>query len=53
LHALDGDILSLQCVSEEAGASCDRATTCAARTVWEAINARVRDALENMTLADL
>jgi Rrf2 family cysteine metabolism transcriptional repressor len=53
LRALDGEILPIRCVSEEDALPCDRGGVCAARTVWEAISARVLDALEGMTLADL
>jgi Rrf2 family protein len=53
MRALDGEILPIRCVSGEDALPCDRGGTCASRTVWEAISARVLDALEGMTLADL
>ena len=53
LHALDGDILSVRCVSEEPERACTRSPTCAARTVWQTIHSRVLETLDSMTLADL
>ena len=53
MRALDGEILPIHCVSEDDALPCDRGGTCASRAVWEAISARVLDALEGMTLADL
>jgi Rrf2 family protein len=53
LRALDGEILPVQCVSEERQECCDRHPQCGARTVWETIHARLIEALDGMTLADL
>jgi Rrf2 family protein len=52
LRALEGEILPLQCVSENAE-ECDRSHMCAARTVWTKVHARVSETLNEMTLADL
>ena len=52
LEALDGELLPLRCVSENA-AGCDRSPTCAARMVWTKVHARVSETLNEMTLADL
>ena len=52
LEALEGEILPLRCVSENA-AQCDRSSMCAARTVWTKVHARVSETLNEMTLADL
>ena len=53
LRALDGEIMPIHCVSGEDALPCDRGGVCASRTVWDAINAHVLNALEGMTLADL
>jgi len=53
LQALDGDILPVRCVSQEREQACTRSPTCGARTVWQTVHARVLEALDGMTLADL
>jgi Rrf2 family protein len=52
LEALDGEILPVRCLSDEQ-ARCERSPTCAARTVWTKVHARVSETLNGMTLADL
>jgi len=53
LRALDGGILPIRCVSEQEDVPCERGNNCGARAVWETIHARITEALEGMTLADL
>ena len=60
LEALDGDLLPMRCLGEQASLQgeqeallCDRSPTCAARTVWTTVYHRVVEALNGMTLADL
>ncbi len=52
LRALSGDILPVRCVSER-GTRCARSSSCTARAVWEAVQRRLVETLDNMTLADL
>lgn len=52
LRALSGDILPVRCVSERGG-HCARSSLCTARTVWEAVQRRLVETLDTMTLADL
>ncbi len=51
IRALEGEVVSLRCADAEV--PCTRLDQCAARTVWEQVNALVVSALENTTLADL
>lgn len=51
IRALEGDVVSLRCADTDV--ACARLEQCAARTVWEQVNALVVGALENTTLADL
>jgi Rrf2 family cysteine metabolism transcriptional repressor len=51
LYALDGEILPLNCIIEDA--TCERSPTCSVRTVWQTIHDRIQDTLDSMTLADL
>jgi Rrf2 family cysteine metabolism transcriptional repressor len=53
LRALDGEILPLQCLTEQEQQACERSDTCGARAVWEVVHTRVLDAMDGMTLADL
>ncbi len=51
-EATDGRALSLDCLGEEA-ASCDRASTCAARSAWEGLYGAMREYLGGITLREL
>ena len=54
IRALEGSIMPFSCVSEADGRPCERGSgTCAARKVWETVLAKVSEALDDTTLADL
>ena len=53
MRALTGDILSVKCVSESSLEPCSREDVCPARPVWETINKKIIEILDNITLADL
>ncbi len=50
--AIDGPIALTACV-EGSGSACETSCTCPVRGRWDAVNDAVRDALTNITLADL
>jgi Rrf2 family protein len=53
LRALDGDILPIRCLADKEEQPCAQMPVCSARTVWQAVYARVSQTLDTMTLADL
>lgn len=54
IRALDGAVISLECVSDAADAPCARGDgICAARKVWEQVHRKLTEALDSTTLADL
>jgi Rrf2 family cysteine metabolism transcriptional repressor len=50
-RAVEGSLMSLDCMRDDA--CCDREATCAARSVWEGVSARLRETLDGITLADV
>ena len=52
IAAVDGPIAMTDCVEDGAG-ECDIETFCPLRSHWQVINAAVRGALQQVTLADL
>lgn len=52
IEALDGPIAVTDCVEGAAG-DCVIESLCPARTNWERINTAIRDALEDVTLAEM
>jgi Rrf2 family protein len=53
IRALEGQIVSIPCIQENAGAHCRREDVCAVRNVWETVHQRLADTLNDMTLAGL
>jgi Rrf2 family protein len=54
LRALEGAVVSLECVSDVGDAPCARGDgICGARKVWVQVNEELTEALDSMTLADL
>ena len=53
LRVLEGSIVPIQCVTDEACAPCGREGICATRSVWETVQARLTETLDAITLADL
>ena len=52
ISSLEGPIALTECISEPAG-TCDIERLCPVRSNWERINGVVRDALEDLSLADM
>ena len=52
IHALEGPIALTVCTTAPSG-ECEYEPRCPVRTPWQRINRAVRDALEQITLADL
>ena len=50
-RAVEGSLMSLDCMRDDA--CCDREATCATRSVWEGVSARLRETLDGITLADV
>lgn len=53
IRALEGSILSVQCVEEEWCSPCAREAGCSARSIWEQVRDRLIDTLDSITLANL
>jgi len=53
LRVLEGSLIPIKCVSDEACSPCKREAYCATRTVWQLVRDRLVQALDNLTLADL
>lgn len=54
LRALEGAVVSLECVSDVGDAPCARGNgICAARKVWERVHQKLTEALDSTMLADL
>nr|MBC7245404.1 Rrf2 family transcriptional regulator [Chloroflexota bacterium] len=54
IRALEGAVVSLDCVSDASDAPCVRGQgTCAARKVWEKVHQKLAEALDATTLSDL
>ena len=53
VNALEGPIAMTECVEERHVHDCVREPICAVRTHWQHINRAVREALENISLADM
>lgn len=54
LRALEGDVVSLECVSEVGDAPCVRGDgICGARKVWEQVHQKLTEALDSTMLGDL
>jgi Rrf2 family transcriptional regulator, cysteine metabolism repressor len=51
LRAVEGSLVHLDCMGGDV--RCNREATCATRTVWEGVMARLRETLDHTTLADL
>ena len=50
VEALDGKLSIIDCLEDD---KCKKATTCAARVVWEKVDKTLRKTLSSMTLEDL
>jgi Rrf2 family transcriptional regulator, cysteine metabolism repressor len=53
IRALEGSILPIQCVAEDAGAPCALEDSCSMRGIWEQVRDRLVETLDSITLADL
>jgi Rrf2 family protein len=54
LRALEGSVVSLDCVSDVGDAPCSRGDgICGARKVWAQVHQKLTEALDSTTLADL
>lgn len=53
VEAVDGPIAITQCLQGEGGHECALETGCAVRPHWPLINGRIREALADVTLADI
>lgn len=54
IRALEGDVISLDCVSGALDAPCERGqSTCAVCKVWEQMQQKLSEALDATTLSDL
>ena len=54
LRALEGTVVSLDCVSDAGDAPCSRGEgICGARKVWEQVHQKLTEALDSTMLADL
>ncbi|MGC9332947.1 MAG: RrF2 family transcriptional regulator [Anaerolineae bacterium] len=53
IRALEGSILPIQCVAEDASTPCSLEDHCAARGIWEQVRNRLVETLDSITLADL
>jgi Rrf2 family transcriptional regulator, cysteine metabolism repressor len=53
IRALEGSILPIQCVSEDAETPCALEDSCGARGIWEEVRHRLVETLDSITLADL
>ncbi len=51
--AVEGALVPMPCIRDDLCTPCEREGTCAARSVWELVHARLADALDGMSLADL
>ncbi len=50
-RAVEGSLMSLDCM--RADACCAREATCATRSVWAVVSARLKETLDSTTLADV
>ena len=50
-RAVEGSLMTLDCMRE--GGCCDREASCATRTVWAGVSARLRETLDSTSLADV
>ncbi|GAW92688.1 RrF2 family transcriptional regulator [Calderihabitans maritimus] len=53
IRVLEGPIAPMDCVSEEATETCERAETCVTRGIWEKVKEKVSEVLDSITLADM
>jgi Rrf2 family protein len=53
IRALEGSILPVQCVAEDACSPCALEDTCTTRGVWEQVRDRLVETLDSISLADL
>ncbi|MCX7039472.1 MAG: Rrf2 family transcriptional regulator [Spirochaetes bacterium] len=56
VEAIEGPIVPVPCTADDGddgGASCGRATTCAAAAVWRKLRTAIETSLSSFTLADL
>jgi Rrf2 family transcriptional regulator, cysteine metabolism repressor len=52
-RALEGQLISVDCMGPDGSSCCDREATCEARNVWQSLQDCLTDTLDNMTLADV
>jgi Rrf2 family protein len=54
IRALEGPLVPIKCLTgEDKSAGCGREGRCATRAVWQKVRARLEEALDTTTLADL
>ena len=52
LRAMEGSLLTVECTSAD-GSGCKRESNCMAHDVWQLVGNRLRETLDNTSLADL
>jgi Rrf2 family protein len=53
LRALEGDLTLVNCVSDESNRSCESASLCVTKFVWQKVNASINETVDNMMLCEL
>jgi Rrf2 family transcriptional regulator, cysteine metabolism repressor len=53
IRALEGQLISVDCMGPEGSPCCKREEVCRARDVWQSMLDCLSDTLDNMTLADV
>ena len=53
IRALEGSILPVQCVADQACTPCTHHDDCSTRGIWEQVRDRLVETLDSITLADL
>ncbi len=53
IRALEGQLISVDCMGPEGSPCCEREEICLARNVWQSMLDCLSDTLDNMTLADV
>jgi Rrf2 family cysteine metabolism transcriptional repressor len=53
IRAVEGSLIPMPCVRDDLSMPCERENSCAARNVWGLVHARLAEALDGMSLADL
>ena len=53
IRALEGQLVSVDCMGPEGSPCCERKEVCLARNVWQSMQDCLSETLDNMTLADV